>query len=354
MVSHTPLLTLCYLAAALTLSARDPFLIGGESIPPGARRDFDLPVPALGPGEATFIPITVFHGPSAGPVLAITLGIHGYEFPPILAGQRLLGRINPAQLSGTLVLVRLCHVEAFRHRAVFYNPTDRRNLNRVFPGRPDGSQSERIAHVLSQEVIRRADLHLDIHSGDGAELLEAFAGIYGGQLAAQQFARSRELGLAFGFRNIVKYSVDTQEQLDRGRSCNRQAVAQGIPTVLIEIGENGRTDDAFVTPIVDGVLNVLRVFHLLPGAPRPPRADTRWFDNTTSANATRTGIFYPAVRAGQTVRRGALIGAVRDYADQLLEEIRSPADGLILYMQAGPPVNAGESAATIALPDRNH
>ena len=349
MVSTTRSLFLA-LSLTLALSARDPFPIGASSVPEASRLDLDLPVPAGPSDAATFIPVSVFHGARPGPVLAITLGIHGYEFPPILAGQRLLDRLDPRQLSGTLILVRLAHVEAFRHRAVFYNPSDRKNLNRVFPGRPDGSQSERIAHVLSQEIIRRAELHIDIHSGDGAELLEPFAGIYGGKLAASQYPRSREMGLAFGLRNVITYPMDTQDQVDRGRSCNRQAVAQGLPTVLIEIGENGRTDESFVAPLLDGLLNLLRTLKMIPGPPRPLRRDTTLFHKTTHGSATKNGILYPALRPGP-IRRGALIGTVRDYAHHVLEEITSPVDGFIQYMQAGPPINAGDSAATIALPE---
>ena len=186
----------------------------------------------------------------------------------------------------------------------YVNPFDRKNLNRVFPGRPDGTQAERIAWAITTEVIRRCDLHVELHSGDGAEWLEAFVGIYGGTLAAAQYARSREIGLALGFRNVVKYSMDTQAQVDSGRSLNRQAVADRKPTVLVEIGENGRRDPAFVDPIVNGVDNLLRVLKMAPGTPDPPRADTRWFDSTTEATATTPGIYTPVMTSARSGEEG--------------------------------------------------
>ena len=100
----------------------------------------------------------------------------------------------------------------------YVNPFDRQNLNRVFPGKADGTQSERIAWALTTEVIRRSDLHVELHSGDGAEWLEAFAGIYGGPLAAAQYEVSRQMGLAFGFRNVIKSAMETQAQVDSARS----------------------------------------------------------------------------------------------------------------------------------------
>jgi predicted deacylase len=246
--------------------------------------------------------------------------------------------------------VRIAHVAAFEQRVPFVNPHDRKNLNRVFPGRADGTQAERIAWALTTEVIRRADIHVDLHSGDGAEWLEAFVGIYGGKLAETHYATSRKVGLAFGFQNVITYAMDTQEQVDRGRSCNRQAVADGKPTVLVEIGENGRRDPAFVEAMVKGVENLLLTLGMTDGQPKAPRADTRWFDGTAGAAATKTGIFTPVATSGRMVRKGERIGVVRSYTNSILEEIVSPVDGYVLYGLTGPPVVAGDSVATIALP----
>jgi uncharacterized protein len=338
---------LCFSAGA-SARQRDAFEIASHRIAPGERLDLDLPIPAAG-DPATFIPVTVFHGRRSGPVLAVTAGVHGYEFPPILAAQQLLERIDASRLSGTVILVRLAHVAAFEERLPFVNPFDRKNLNRVFPGRADGTQSERIAWALTTEVIRRCDVHVELHSGDGAEWLEQFVGIYGGPLAAR-YDIARAVGLAFGFQNVVRYSMDTQEQIDSGRSLNRQAVADGKPTVLVEIGENGRRDAVFVDPIVNGVLNTLRVLKMLDEPPAPPRKDTRWFDSTTSATATKTGIFTPAASTGRAIRKGELLGIIHDYAGRVLERVVSPVDGYALYGHAGPPIKAGDAVVTIAIP----
>jgi hypothetical protein len=158
------------------------------------------------------------------------------------------------------------------------------------------------------------------------------------------------MGLAFGVQNVIRYSMDTQEQVDRGRSLNRQAVADGKPTIIVEIGENGRRDAMFVDPIVAGVENLLRRLEMVSGQPTPPRTDTRWFDGTVSADATSTGIFTPVTTHGRLVRQGEAIGTVRDYAGRVLEEIRAPIDGYVMYGLAGPPMRSGESAATIARP----
>lgn len=132
--------------------------------------------------------------------------------------------------------------------------------------------------------------------------------------------------------------METQAQVDSARSLNHQAVADGKPTVLIEAGENGRRDAVFVAPIVNGVENLLRVLKMMPGAPNPPRADTRWFDSTAEASATVTGILTPVATKARMV------------AGRERERIVSPADGYVMYGLAGPSAKAGEAVVTIGIP----
>jgi predicted deacylase len=220
----------------------------------------------------------------------------------------------------------------------------------MFPGKADGTQAERIAWTITTDVIRRSDLHVELHGGDGAEWMEAFAGPYGGPLAAAQYAQSRVMALAFGLRNVITYEMKTQAQVDNGRSLNRQAVADGKPTVLVEIGQNGQRDEASIATLTRGLENLLKTLKMTPGAAAPPRTDTRWFGDSAEASATKTGIFTPVATSGRAVKTGDLIGTVTDYAGTEIERIVSPVDGYIMYGLAGPPVRAGEAVVTIGIP----
>jgi predicted deacylase len=175
-------LVLVLIPTAALAEAAQPFAIAGETITPGTRADLRINVPE-GSDGATFIPVTVIHGRQAGKVLAMVAGVHGFEFAPILAAERLAEAVDPATLSGTLVIVRIANIPGFEARSPFVNPVDRKNLNRVFPGNPQGTQTERIADHIAREVVARSDFLMDVHSGDGAEFLEAFVGAYGGPLA---------------------------------------------------------------------------------------------------------------------------------------------------------------------------
>lgn len=336
------------LAPIAALAQPAAFAIADETVTPGSRADFRILVPEGSDGE-TFIPVTVIHGAKPGPVLAAVAGVHGFEFASILAAERLAERVDPAQMSGTLVLVRVANIPGFEGRSPNVNPVDRKNLNRVFPGKADGTQTERIADLIAREVVARSDFLMDVHSGDGAEFLDAFVGVYGGPLATD-FPLALKVARGFGFPNLVRYSMETQEQIDRGRSLNRQGVAMGKATILVEIGQNGSREEAHVAAIVAGVENALAILGMTAGPmpDTPPAA--RLFEGTVSATASHSGVFHPARVGPRPLAKGDLLGVIHDYTGREVERILSPVDGYALYGITGPPVEAGDGVVTIAIP----
>lgn len=345
------LLLAALLMAFLPLAASAapaPFVIANETIAPGNRKDFRIAVPAGGDG-ATFIPLSVIHGAEPGPVLAVVAGVHGFEFASILAAERLAERVNAARLAGTLILVRVANIPGFEGRSPNVNPVDRKNLNRVFPGTNEGTQTERIADLIAREVVARSDFVMDVHSGDGAEFLDAFIGVYGGPLATD-FPLALKVAHAFGFPNLVRYAMETQHQIDSGRSLNRQAVAAGKPTILVEIGQNGSRDDAHVTAIVNGIENALVVLNMAEAPTLEVQSPARLFEGTIAVSATNTGLFHPENSAPRILAKGELIGTIRDYTGKEVERLHSPVDGYALYGITGPPVDAGDGVVTIGIP----
>jgi len=315
-------------------------------VTPGSRSDIRLSVPALGDEPGTFIPVTVIHGDEDGPILVTVSGVHGYEFAPIIAAARLADQIKPEELSGTLIIVRVANIPSFEARSPFVNPVDDKNLNRSFPGSANGTLTERIADVLSRDVISRADFLMDIHSGDGAEFLEAFIGIYGGPLSTN-FDQALEVARGFGFPNLVRYKMNTQAQVDTRRSLNRQGVASGIPTILVEIGQNGSRNEEHVQAIVTGVENALGTLRMWDKPQHNVPPALRLFESTTGVAASHSGLFYPEDIGGRYLWKGDLIGTIRDYSGNEVERLYSPIDGYALYGIQGPPVRAGDVVITI-------
>jgi predicted deacylase len=159
-------------AVAARPPVRAPFVIAGQSVPAGQRMHLDVPGAAGPTDPATTIPVAVFHGAHPGEVVAITTGVHGYEFAPILAAQALLDRIAP----GHTARHRRAGPPGARGRVraarALREPVRPQESQSLLPGRADGTHTERIAWALRTEVIARCDVHIEVHSGDGAEWLE--------------------------------------------------------------------------------------------------------------------------------------------------------------------------------------
>jgi predicted deacylase len=335
------------LMTCLPVQAAAPITIAGHRIEAGSRADFDIPV-AAGVDPAAVIPVSVFHGARPGPVLMISAGVHGAEYVPVLAVQKLLPMLDPASMSGTLLLVRVAHVAAFQTATVFYNPHDRKNLARVFPGSPYGTQTERIASIFTKELLNRADALIDLHGGDATESLHPFVGVYGGKVAEGQYPLAKQIGLAFGFQTVVRYSMNsTADVQGRGRSPNRQAVADGKAAILVEIGGRGGREEASVSALTVGIMNALRTLSMVPGEAPAQSPNVEWITRTVSVEPKATGIFYPLLEAGARVRKGDRAGYVTDYLGNIVDELVAPEDGLILYMPFAPPLNAGPSSPLV-------
>ncbi|MEM8726360.1 MAG: M14 family metallopeptidase [Pseudomonadota bacterium] len=340
---------LALLAPAAIASEPEAFAIGDQSVAPGSRADFRITVPARGDEPESFIPMTVLHGDEEGPVLAAVAGVHGFEFSSILAVDRLPDRIDPADLSGTIIFVRIANIPSFEYRTPHFNPVDRKNLNRSFPGNPNGTSTERIADLISREVVARADFLMDLHSGDAGEFLEPFVGVYGGPLATN-FDLALEVARGFGFPNLVRYKMNTQEQVDTRRSLNRQGVAAGIPTILVELGENGSRSEDHAERVANGVENALGTLGMWekPRTNVPPAI--RYFESSTAVRAEHSGVYYPVDLDRRYVFKGDLIGTIRDYTGTEVQRLYSPIDGYALYGKRGPSMRKGDPVMTIGNP----
>ena len=297
--------------------------------------------------SGTIIPITVIHGARPGPVLALIAGNHGYEYPPILALQRLRGQIDPAELSGRIVMVHAANIPSFLGRTVYFSPVDGKNLNRVYPGRADGTVSERIALAITTEVIEPADFVLDLHCGDANEWLRPYVYQHVTGNAALDSAIAR-LVMAFGIDHVV---VDRNRPSDPARSlyCSTTAITRGKPAVTVESGSLGVSDEESVERIVDGIYGVMRELGMREGGPQALTQAT-YFDPSEVVTSPETGILYAQVDCNQTVPKGAVLAHITDFFGKTIAEVRSPLDGLVLYIVATPPITKGQPVAFIGEP----
>lgn len=328
---------LTILGLSATLTAQE-FAVGPVKARPGEIQSGTVPVPGKD-GLSTFIPVTVIHGAKKGKVLALVAGTHGSEYPPVLALYRLKDRIDPRTLSGTLVLVHIANLPSFQKRTVYFNPYDFKNLNRVFPGDPNGTLSQRMAYVLTEEVIKKCDALIDMHCGDANEALIPYSYWMISDKKAMD-DQTKEMVLAFGLRHIIIDTGRTKDIAD-SKYLGNTAILLGKPAITTEAGFLGRSDEDDIVRNINGVLSVMRLFKMVDGRPDLAK-DPVWIDKYEVVNSKFDGLFYPRVEMGATVTEGQLVGTVRDYWGNLKEEIKAPFGGLILYIIGTPPANKGE------------
>ncbi len=340
------------LAAAIAAGAlqdseptRRPALeVGPIAARPGEKISGLLEVPE-GTDAGTAIPVTIVHGVRPGPVLAVLAGVHGYEYPPITALQKIRRDIDAEALSGAVILVHIANLPSFLGRTIYYSPVDGKNLNRVFPGKPGGTQSERIAYTLTVQVIEKADYVLDLHGGDGNEALRPYSyWMTTGDASLDE--KSRELALAFGLDHIV---IDTDRPREAAAAvyAANTALTRGKPALTAETGQLGSNDPRWVEMAERGIWNVLRHLGMVKGEAAPPPAVV-WLDAYEVVRSPATGIFEPATRDGYVVAEGALLGRLLDYFGEPIQQIRAPFAGVVNYVIATPPIREGEPLAMIA------
>ncbi|MGB5549836.1 MAG: M14 family metallopeptidase [Thermoanaerobaculia bacterium] len=320
------------------------FAVGPLKAARGEQMSGFLEVPA-GSDEGTRIPITVVQGRSEGPLLALIAGTHGYEYPPILALQRVRRELDAAALSGTLILVHVANLPSFLGRTIYYSPIDGKNLNRVYPGDPEGTVSDRIADVLYKQVIELADYVVDMHGGDGNEALRPYLYLtVTGESALDE--RSKALGLAFGLDTIVVQGGWSDEPTAHVYT-EWAALGLGKPAITTETGSMGSTDETLVSLAEQGVWNLLRHLGMLEGEPqRSP--GVVWLEEGQVVRSPAAGMFQPAVKEGYFVEKDGLLGTLSDFFGDPIQPVTAPFAGVVNYVISTPPVSEREPLAMVS------
>jgi predicted deacylase len=262
-LSLSAALALAFLASNTVALGNEPLSVGDVTAKPGEKVSGWLDVPA-GVDAGKRIPLSVVNGAKTGPVLALVAGTHGSEYTSILALQRVLIRLDPAAMSGAVILVHMACPPTFYGRRVYYGP-DGKNLNRVFPGKVDGTISDRIAWALTREVIEKCTHLVDMHCGDGNESLRPYSyWMTTGKEAIDRVAK--EMNLAFGLPHVV---IDRERTTDPAKSVylSTTATLRGKAAITTESGGMGLTDEPSVAAQERGAMNVMAHLKILGTPP---------------------------------------------------------------------------------------
>src|SRR5216684_2752246 len=342
---HLALAISCSLLPFSATAQQTSFTVGTAAAKPGQKATGTIDVPA-GSDAATQIPVVVIRGANPGPTLALVSGAHGTEYASIIALEGLIGTLDPAQISGTVILLPLVNIPSFEQKVPHVNPVDGKSMNRFYPGRPDGTQSERAAYVITKNVVEQCDHLIDLHGGDLDESLRPYS--YWTRTGNEkQDQISKEMVLAFGLDHII-ISADRPKDPQASRYLENTATVRGKPSITAEAGYAGTVETDDLNALVNGCLNVMRYLKMLPGAPGVIEHPV-WIEKVVTIASEQTGIFYPLVKRGTYVEQGMKIGYVTDYLGKVIFEARAPVAGVVLYVCAVPSMTKGATIANIGV-----
>ena len=334
-----------FLTSLSAAQDRNTFRVGTASATRGQKVTGTIEVPP-GIDSALSIPVAVIHGAKPGPVLALVAGSHGTEYASIIALEKLIALLSPADISGTVIIVPLINVPSFEQKVPHLNPVDKKNMNRFYPGKMDGTQTERASYLITKQVVEQCDHLIDLHGGDTDESLRTYS--YWTKTGNErQDQISREMVLAFGLDHII-ISTDRPKDPQASRYLENTATTRGKPSITVEAGHAGTVETDDLNALIDGCLNVMRYLKIIPGAAAAVQHPV-WIERIATLASEQTGIFYPLVKRGTYVEQGMKIGYVTDYFGKVSFEAHAPVAGIILYVCAVPSMTKGATIANVGV-----
>ena len=303
------------------------FQLLGEEIAPGTRSKF--PFINDRSFEASYLNMPVFasRGTKPGPTLCLTAGVHGDELNGVEVARRAFAQVNLQELRGTLIALPAINAEGVRTGNRYLS--DRRDLNRAFPGSAGGSVARIIAHAVFTEVLGHCDALVDLHtaSNNRANIPQIRADLSDPKI--------RELAIHFGLGIVVAGSGPDG-------SLRREAAKAGIAAIIYEAGEPYRFQEEEIDRGVQGVENVMAFLDMIDHEEQEI-PDTRIYQKSkwVRAGFRQGGFFFPTARLGNTVQAGDVLGSVVDPLTDESHEVVSPISGVIIGMAVPQPVLSG-------------
>ena len=316
------------------MPSRPAFQIAGETVAPGETRDVTLPVSILPDHTPVGLEVQVLHGKKDGPTMFVSAAVHGDEVIGVEIVRRLLRAPQLKSLRGTLLVIPVVNSYGFLSRSRYL--PDRRDLNRCFPGHPSGSLGARLAHIFLNEVVRRCDFGIDLHS----------AAIHRTNLPQVRVSPGNRdlhrMAMEFGAPVVLTSPL-------REGSLRAVAARLGVPIILYEAGEGLRFDEMAVRAGVAGILRVMQGREMLSakGIARP-RSAPHVCTTSQWLRAPAGGLLRTFRAEGETVAKGDLLAAVSDPFGSVETELKAPEAGILIGRAILPVVNEGDAVFHLA------
>ena len=304
-------------------------VIAGMRFQPGKRTTANIAVADTIAGRIE-IPMIAVAGKSPGPTLCVIAGSHACEISSVEAAIRVTKLVKPEQLKGLLISLPILNTPGLQSRTPYFCPLDGQNVNRVFPGNPEGTPSQRIAHKVFS-VIKDSNYVIDLHGGDTPE--EHVNIVYAPD---QGDPKALEVSKALTQRFQAEYA----EIHGVAGSVSTEACKIGVPAMTVEGGELGRLDQNSIDWLVNGIINVMKYLKMLPGESKIQQPEI--IGERIWVRAPGSGILIRDVRAGHRVTKGQRLGGINNFYGDEVHSIQSPTNGVIMMSFPVPAVNTGD------------
>jgi predicted deacylase len=309
-------------------------VIGNTTIRPGQDTIVDLPLAGLYTHTQLTLPVHVVNGKKPGPTLALLAAIHGDELNGVDIIRRVIAHRDIKRLRGRLLAVPIVNVFGFINRSRYL--PDRRDLNRSFPGRREGSVASRLAHLVTTEVVSKADFCIDLHTGaiDRPNLPQIRANL----------DVPGVLDLARAFETPVIIDANTIEG-----SLRAYAESNDMPLLVYEAGEALQFDEFSIKAGFRGVLRVMRTLGMLrPVKRKRPAIEAIISRGTSWVRAPASGIVHARCRLGDRVAAGQLLANMADPFGQNLTEVKAQSAGILIGRSTLPLAHEGDALFHVA------
>ena len=282
------------------------------------------------------LPVTVINGAKEGKSVLLTSSIHGCEYPSIEAVFRLAENIDPAEVSGQIVVVNPVNVEAFLKRIPYVVPEDGQNLNRQFPGDPNGTLSRKIAYVLTEEYQKHVDFHIDTHGGDIPERQVPYA-YYPSICDDPEVVKICEEATEY-----VLHAEYIVKSVAVNHAYNSATLACHVPSIELELGQSGLWTEHEVELYMENITNIMRWLKVLPGEALKRIKPIAHIVEGEYLDADNDGRWYPLVGRNAQIRKGQKLGVIKDMFGKVLNEYFAASDGLVLMIAGALSVRKGD------------
>ncbi|WP_322884522.1 succinylglutamate desuccinylase/aspartoacylase family protein (plasmid) [Sinorhizobium medicae] len=290
-------------------------------------------------------PLCEIRGRKSGPRLCVSAGVHVNEVSAIEAAVRLQRLFDPNEISGCVSIVPLINQPAAYRYSEYVCPSDGKNINFTFPGKPDGTFSEALCDAIMSEWCEEADCYVDLHGGDLRENVSKFT-IFQRTHDEELDALGRKMAMCFDAEIVVGLPEVHMEKPGRPPTAFAR---QNRLAVMSEAGANGLLEEEAVVFHVEGVLNVARSLGILNSPISTFRNDRVVCKDYLWVECPIDGEFHAVIEPGQRVHKGQRLGTIRNYFGELLAAVTSPEAGLLLWRMTHPSISKGSPVLAVAV-----